>query len=74
MVEIFKRCKETGVRMLLSIHDELDFSIPKSKKKSVGGEIKQRLETFDGKECEIECRVPIRTSLSYGVNWWEACK
>ena len=60
---------------LLTVHDEHDLSIPTAKRKA-GAEQKLRkvLETFDGKECPVHCRVPIRTDINFGVNWWEACK
>lgn len=74
MVEMFPVCEKEGWPMLLSVHDELDFSIPVKAKKKAGGWIKSTLETFDGKSCPIACRVPIRSSVAFGPNWWEASK
>lgn len=78
MVELWPVCKEKGWRMLLSVHDELDFSIPaaqatKQKGKTVDT-LRAHLETFDGEKCPIKCRIPIRSDINFGNNWWEACK
>lgn len=73
MVELHPYCKKEGVPMLLSVHDELDFSVPKGAK-HVPPEIKRVLETFDGVECPIKCRVPILSSVALGPNWWIASK
>jgi len=74
MVELFPLCKKEGWRYLLTVHDEHDISVPTSKTDKAEPVIKKILETFDGKECEVECRIPIRTSIAFGKNWWEACK
>ncbi len=75
MVELYPFCKKEGIHMLLSVHDELNFSTPKdSRAGRIQKLIKQKLETFDGKECPIECRVPILSSIGVGDNWWDASK
>lgn len=74
MVELWPVCKDAGIRMLLTVHDELDFSTPKGKTKKQSAEIKRRLEVFDGIDCPIRCDVPIRSSLAHGSTWWEASK
>jgi DNA polymerase I len=73
MIELWPICKKEGWTYLLTVHDEHDLSIPE---RSKGAEQKLRevLETFDGKRCPIQCRVPIRSDINFGVNWWEACK
>lgn len=73
MVELHPYCKEHGIDMLLSVHDELDFSNPIGLEPQKG-EIKRVLETFDGVECPIQCRVPILSEMKSGPNWWEASK
>jgi DNA polymerase I-like protein with 3'-5' exonuclease and polymerase domains len=73
MIELYHSGHKQGdYRILLSVHDEFDFSLPKGNKKVP--EIKRRLETFDGKECPIMCRIPIRSSVNVGPNWYEASK
>lgn len=72
MIELHAVAKQYGSRLLLSVHDELNASIPK------GGEfssvMKKSLETFDGVNCPIKCRIPIKSSVVLGPNWWEASK
>jgi DNA polymerase I-like protein with 3'-5' exonuclease and polymerase domains len=74
MIELWPICKDNGSMMLLSVHDELDFSMPKGKAKKQSIEVKRVLETFDGVKCPIACRVPIRSSVELGSNWYEASK
>jgi DNA polymerase I-like protein with 3'-5' exonuclease and polymerase domains len=73
MVEQHVLAKAGGWKMKLSVHDELDFSVPKGKKRAAQ-EIKQVQETFDGVHCPIKCRIPIRATVATGPTWWEACK
>lgn len=74
MVELHPWCKDNGTKMLLSVHDELNFSIPSKEAPEQAAVIKKKLETFDGVECPIRCRVPILSSIALGPNWWEASK
>jgi DNA polymerase I-like protein with 3'-5' exonuclease and polymerase domains len=74
MVELWPVSQKEGFQMLLSVHDELDFSMPKKHSKQQAALVKKNLETFDGVECPIACRVPIRSSVALGPNWWEASK
>lgn len=74
MVEMDPICEREGFNMNLSVHDELDFSMPKKEAKRHAAIVKDVLQTFDGVRCPILCRVPILSSVSLGINWWEACK
>jgi len=74
MVELWPICKREGMHMLLSVHDELDFSMPEHKSKKQQAVVKKNLETFDGVECPIKCRVPILSDVSVGPNWFVASK
>lgn len=74
MVELHPVSKSEGFKILLSVHDELDFSLPKKGGVKTAKHIKKELETFDGDKCPIYCRVPIRSDVKLGPNWWEACK
>lgn len=74
MVEHWPWCKKEGVPMLLSVHDETDYSVPKGFDKEFKSRTAKVLETFDGVECPIKCDVPIRSSINIGPNWWEASK
>ena len=74
MVELHPICKKEGVNMLLSVHDELNFSAEKGESARQSVAIKEVLECFDGVKCPIKFRVPIRSSVAIGPNWFEACK
>lgn len=74
MIELMPVCEENGWRMLLSVHDELDFDVPTKDVKRAKKILKEHLETFDGKRCPIYCRVPIRSEAKFGPNWFEASK
>ena len=73
MVELWPICEAAGAPMLLSVHDELDFSVPKGSSDLVA-QIKEVLETFDGERCPIKLRVPIRSSVEVADNWFMASK
>lgn len=74
MVELWPICQAEGIDMLLSVHDELDFSMPKGESARQSALIKEVLETFDGERCPISLRVPIRSSVELGDNWFQASK
>ena len=67
-------CHEAGHDIRLSVHDEADFYMKKKGAEKEAADVKQILETFDGESCPIKCRIPIRSSVVLGPNWWEACK
>lgn len=72
MIELDREFDGTDTSLLLSVHDETDFSLYDDPK--VTGRIKEILETFDGERCRIKCRIPIRTTVTVADNWWEASK
>lgn len=74
MVELWPICKSEGIKMLLSVHDELDFSMEKSESDRQSKLVKEVLETFDGERCPIKLRVPIKSSVELGPNWFVASK
>lgn len=74
MIELHTVSKEMGFQLLLSVHDETDKSIPEPIKKQVAKRVKAILEDFSGDTGPIKCRIPIRSSVNLGKNWWEACK
>jgi DNA polymerase I-like protein with 3'-5' exonuclease and polymerase domains len=74
MVELWPICEAEGINMLLTVHDELDFGMRKSESKRQSALVKEVLETFDGERCPIELRVPIKSSVELGPNWFEASK
>lgn len=74
MVELWPICKAEGIEMLLTVHDELDFSMIEAEAPRQMARMKEVLETFDGERCPIKCRVPIKSSVELGINWYEASK
>ena len=75
MIELHRASKTLDFRLMLSVHDESDHSIPKGARgKKVAAAIKEISETFDGVKSPIACRVPIRASVAIGPNWFEASK
>lgn len=74
MIELWPIAEKEGFQMLLTVHDELDWSLPKKMSKHFQSIIKKNLETFDGVECPIKCRIPILSDVAVGPNWFEASK
>lgn len=74
MIELDEVCEKEGAPYLLSVHDEHDVSVPRSKTSKLPPKIKAVLECFDGVQCPIKCEVPILSSVAVGPNWWEASK
>lgn len=73
MVEMYEPCKKEGIQMLLSVHDELDFSVPVEAKKLLP-QIVSWYTTFDGVRCPIKCDIPIKCEAAFGPNWFIASK
>lgn len=74
MIEMDAVCEQEGFDMLLSVHDELDFSMPTKEAARMVALTKKRLETFNGLGCPIALRVPVVSSVALGNSWWEASK
>lgn len=74
MLELWPVCKETGMQMSLTVHDELDFSVPEGDVGEATDLIKTHMEDFSSDRVPVQCRIPIRSSISFGTNWWEASK
>ena len=68
MIRIFRRFKQEGIRskMILQVHDELNFSVLP--------EEKERVEkiVLDEMEHAIELSVPLTADSGFGQNWLEA--
>jgi len=67
MVSISKKIKEKKMnsRMILQIHDELLFDVPRDEEKEILDLVKNRMENV------LELSVPIRVSMKKGKNWLE---
>jgi DNA polymerase I-like protein with 3'-5' exonuclease and polymerase domains len=67
-----KLIKGTGIKMLLSVHDEIDMDVPPEAKGLVADMVKM-YSTFDGVEAPL-FRVPIMCSAVLAENWFEASR
>ena len=68
MIRIAKRMKEEGLRskMILQVHDELNFSVPVDEKETL-----QQL-VIEEMEHAYTMRVPLVADCGWGANWLEA--
>ena len=68
MVRVAERLRQEGLRskLVLQIHDELDFEVPKDEIEVLSKLVKETMEGV----CEL--RVPLLADVSYGANWAEA--
>ena len=68
MVRIHKRMQAEGVqsRMILQVHDELNFSVPPHEKETI-----QRI-VIEEMQAAAQLRVPLIADCGWGENWLEA--
>ena len=68
MVRVERRIAERGLRsrLVLQIHDELDFEAPVDEVETLSGLVRETMEGV------AELRVPLLADVSFGPNWAEA--
>lgn len=68
MVNVQRRLLREGLqtRLLLQVHDELDFSVPQTEIEQVRALVKEEMESV------VSLRVPLVVDVSWGANWAEA--
>ena len=68
MIRVARRMKQEGVKshMILQVHDELNFSVPRDEK-----ELMQRL-VIEEMQAAVVLRVPLIADAGWGSNWLEA--
>ncbi|MEG0619990.1 MAG: DNA polymerase I [Raoultibacter sp.] len=68
MTEVARRLLARGfeAKLLLQVHDELDFSVPAGEIEEVSAMVKEVMENV------VELHVPLDVSISFGDNWAEA--
>ena len=68
MVNIFRRFREEGLRskLILQVHDELNFSVLPEEKEAVERIVLHEMESA------LEMRVPLLADSGWGSNWLEA--
>lgn len=73
LVEIDQYLTDMESTLLLNVHDEFDLSISREDEKAgVVQDIQNIVEDFNSGP--IQFRVPIRSSVGMGDDWWEASK
>lgn len=71
MVEVWNLLKDTDGRLMLNVHDEMDMSLPIDDKLT-DPQVERIMSDFQGEPFNL--RIPIRSDVGFGPNWWEACK
>jgi DNA polymerase-1 len=68
MIDIWQDIKDQGLRtkMILQVHDELVFEVPKSETEKIESLVKNRMENV------FPLKVPLKGHLGWGANWAEA--
>jgi DNA polymerase-1 len=68
MNEVARRLVSEGLetKLTIQVHDELDFSVPRTELEQVSTLVKEIMEGV------VELRVPLIADVSYGENWAEA--
>jgi DNA polymerase-1 len=68
MIRVPERMREEGLasKLVLQIHDELDFEVPEGEVEALSSLVRETMEGV----CEL--RVPLLADVSYGSNWAEA--
>lgn len=71
MVAMHRLLRGSRSRLLLSVHDECDFSLdPSDRANGLVDVIRECMESLGG----VPCKVPHRCEPEIGPNWWEASK
>ena len=68
MIQVAQRLRAEGFasRLVLQIHDELDFEVPQAEVETLSALVKETMESV------VELRVPLIADVSYGPTWAEA--
>ena len=63
MIRIHEKLKDSPVKMMIQVHDELVFSVPEDKLQETAVMVKDMMEGV------IDLKVPLEVDLEYGPNW-----
>jgi DNA polymerase-1 len=68
MVRVERRLREEGLasKLVLQIHDELDFEVPAGEIEPLSALVKETMEGV------VKLKVPLIAEVSYGSNWAKA--
>ena len=65
-ISLLLKTKAIGIQMLLQVHDELLFEVPRNEKDSAEELIRRAMETV------WDLDVPLKVDIGWGLNWTEA--
>ena len=71
IIECHKLAQEVGCRLMLSVHDELNFSATEERDII---RLNEAYCDFSSEHAALRIRTPIVSSVGVGPNWWEASK
>ncbi|MFH1395709.1 MAG: DNA polymerase I [Candidatus Omnitrophota bacterium] len=63
MIACYNAFKDTDVKMIIQVHDELVFKVPKKKLNETAKKIKNIMETV------VDLKVPLKVDIETGDNW-----
>ena len=68
MIDIWHEIKKHNLKskMILQVHDELVFEVPKEECEEIEALVKERMENV------FPLKVPLKVHLEWGINWAEA--
>ena len=68
MINVYNKMKQSELKskMILQIHDELLFDVPKNEIEILPSIVKNEMENA------IKLNVPLKVDCDYGKNWFEA--
>lgn len=68
MCEVMRRLRNEGfaARLMIQVHDELDFSVPKDEVERLSAMVRDVMENV------VELKVPLDVDVSWGATWAEA--
>lgn len=64
MVDIFRQVRNTPVKMVMQVHDELIFEVPSERLTAVASFVKEKMQNA------VKLRVPLLASAKAGKNWY----
>ncbi|MBD3380493.1 MAG: DNA polymerase I [Candidatus Omnitrophica bacterium] len=65
MIECGKEFRDSDVKMILQVHDELVFDVPGNRLKKAAAKVKKMMESV------FDLKVPLVADVEYGPNWLE---
>ena len=64
MVDIFKEVRNSPIKMVMQVHDELIFEVPAERLTAAASFVKEKMQNA------VKLRVPLLASAKAGKNWY----